>query len=187
MNRYGITVDQGIAGNVPAGVSGGDLTINAFNSGGTASWNSDSDGKIISITSAGNDSSVKFTVVGTDMSDAAVSETIFGGAQQMVTGSKIFKTVTKVTADKATDGNITVGAIGDGTDEGNDITFTITRTNINNAADTIYLSTAAGTAKETDYESITGKEIKDAEFETTKTVKLKLFQTLLMMIMNFSH
>ena len=40
------------------------------------------------------------------MSDAAISETIFGGAQQTVTGSKIFKTVTKVTADKATDGNI---------------------------------------------------------------------------------
>ena len=119
-----ITVDQGIAGNVTAGVSGGDLTINgAFNSGGTASWNSDSDGKIISITSAENDSSVKFTVVGTDMSDVLISETIFGGAQQTVTGSKIFKTVTKVTADKATDGNISVGAIGDGTDEGNDITL----------------------------------------------------------------
>ena len=35
------------AGNVTAGVSGGDLTINgAFNSGGTASWTGDGDGKL---------------------------------------------------------------------------------------------------------------------------------------------
>ena len=51
--------------------------------------------------------------------------------------------------------NIEAGVIGDGTDEGKDVTFTITRTNVNNAADTIYLSTAPGTAKETDFEGFT--------------------------------
>ena len=85
----------------------------------------------------------------------------------------MFKTVTKISAVGATDGNVEAGVIGDGTDEGKDVTFTINRTNVNNAADTIYLSTAPGTAKETDFEGFSGKEVKFAAFETQKTVTVK--------------
>ncbi|PQM55454.1 MAG: hypothetical protein CML39_08070, partial [Rhodobacteraceae bacterium] len=165
-----VSVDKATDGNVTTGVSGGGLAINgALNSGGTATLG----GKFVSLTSAGNDSSVKFKVTGTDMSDGALTETIFGSSAQTVTGTKLFKTVTKVEADAATAGNVSAGVIGDGTDEGKDITFTITRSNVNNASDKIYLSTSAGSAKETDYEGFQGKEIKFSSFETTKTVTVK--------------
>ena len=163
-----VAVDKATAGNVTTGVSGGDLTINGTLAGGgsTATLN----GKFVSITSGGNDSSVQFTVTGTDMSDGALSETIFGSYKQTVTSTKLFKTVTKVTANSATAENLEVGVIGDGKDEGENITFTINRDNVNSASDTIYLSTATGTAKDTDFDGFTGKEVKFAEFEKTKTV-----------------
>ena len=63
--------------------------------------------------------------------------------------------------------------MGTGTDEGKDITFTISRSNVNNEADSIFLSTSSGTAKEADFEGFQGKEIKFSEFETSKTVTVK--------------
>ena len=98
------------------------------------------------------------------MSDGALTETIFGSYKQTVTSTKLFKTVSKVTANSATAGNLEVGVIGDGKDEGENITFTINRDNVNSASDTIYLSTASGTAKDTDFDGFTGKEVKFAEF-----------------------
>ena len=95
------------------------------------------------------------------------------GSQETVTGTKLFKTVTKISPTVgATDGNIEAGVIGDGTDEGKDVT-TINRTNVNNAADTIYLSTAPGTAKETDFEGFSGKELKFAALKPQKQLLLK--------------
>ena len=38
-----------------------------------------------------------------------------------VTGTKLFKTVTKITVDSATAGNVSAGTMGNGTDEGKDI------------------------------------------------------------------
>ena len=147
-------------------------------SGGTATLN----GKFVTITSAGNDSGAKFTVVGTDTANQALTETIYMTTDQLkadtpvsttVTGTKLFKTVTKISVDSATAGNVSAGTMGNGTDEGKDITFTISRSNVNNEADSIFLSTSSGTAKEADFEGFQGKEIKFSEFETSKTVTVK--------------
>ena len=62
------------------GVSGGDLAIDgSLQSGGTATLN----GKFVTITSAGNDSGAKFTVVGTDTADQALTETIYMTTDQL--------------------------------------------------------------------------------------------------------
>ena len=125
---------------------------------------------------------MKFTVVGTDTANQALTETIYMTTDQLkadtpvsttVTGTKLFKTVTKISADSATSGNVSAGTMGNGTNEGEDITFTISRSNVNNAADSIFLSTSSGTAKEADFEGFQGKEIKFSEFETSKTVTVK--------------
>ena len=63
----------------------------------------------VTITSAGDDSGVTFTVTGTDESGATITEKITGGNSASSSGSKVFKTVTKVSADKATASTIDVG------------------------------------------------------------------------------
>ena len=82
----GVTVDKAVAGNVKVGVSGGDLAIN----GGTATLN----GKFVTITSAGNDSGAKFTVVGTDTVDQALTETIYMTTDQLKSDTPVSTTVT---------------------------------------------------------------------------------------------
>jgi flagellin len=66
---------------------------------------------LVTITSAASDESGKtFTVVGTDMDGAALSETITGPtALGTVTGRQIFKTIHSITPTASTTGAITVG------------------------------------------------------------------------------
>lgn len=64
------------------------------------------------ITSAGNDSGITFTVVGTTFGGAAVSETITGGNIAAVATQTDFATVTGVSASAATASTVTVGTNG---------------------------------------------------------------------------
>jgi hypothetical protein len=64
----------------------------------------------VSVTSSGNDSARTFTITGTDRYGNIISETI-AGANPTGSGAKNFKTVTGVTVDDDTAGNITVGRL----------------------------------------------------------------------------
>ena len=74
------------------------------------------EGKRASITSAGgNESSVSFTVVGTDMNGNAQTEVITGpAASASVIGLKTFKTISSITPNTNTSGSITLGYTGVG-------------------------------------------------------------------------
>ena len=69
-----------------------------------------SSGKVVTIFSAGNDSTAKFTITGTkDLQRFNMVLKQYGGAAQTgktAIGKKIFKTVTGVTVDKAVAGNV---------------------------------------------------------------------------------
>ena len=74
----------------------------------------------ISITSDANDSSVTYTVYGTDINGKALSEAVTGPSstetQTANTLVGIFKSVTKITTSASTVGNITVGIAGAASD-----------------------------------------------------------------------
>jgi hypothetical protein len=107
---YSLTLDaDGIAASqTPAGA--GDLTIDGdLASGGSVAL---SVGQHVSITSAGDDSGRTFTVYGTDNAGASISEAITGANVGAATGSKNFKTITRVAVDDATANAVTVGVLG---------------------------------------------------------------------------
>ena len=83
---------------------------------GTKSAFVDLDGKRPSITSAGGDeASISFTVVGTDMSGNEITEVITGpGANATVLGSKTFQTISSITPSTNTTGSVTIGSTGAG-------------------------------------------------------------------------
>ncbi len=83
---------------------------------GTKSAFVNTDGKRASITSSGGDeSSVSFTILGTDMSGNAQTEVITGpAASATVLGEKTFKTITSITPNANTSSSITVGFTGVG-------------------------------------------------------------------------
>ncbi len=127
----------------------------------------------VTITSGGDDSNKTFTVVGTDASGASLSETITGANSSIATGEKLFKTVASITPSTTTAGTVKAGA-GNAIKEGEDASFTITRT-LNSgsaAAETIYISTAFGTADAEDFTPISKLAIDFKSNETTKEVKV---------------
>lgn len=63
----------------------------------------------LTISSAGNNSSVIFTIIGTDFSGSEIKEVINGGNAVPVTTRYSFKTVTRITVDGVTNGSVTVG------------------------------------------------------------------------------
>lgn len=93
----------------------GDLTLNGTSVvGGVAHLGGS---KRILITSAGNDTGITFTVKGTLSGDGVVgiayqSETITGSNASVVSTTKLFTTVTAVTASAAAAGNVSVGVNG---------------------------------------------------------------------------
>jgi hypothetical protein len=98
----------------PAAGGEQDLTINgALSSGGVATFTA---GRLITITSASDDSGRTFTVTGTDVNGNAQTETIAGPATTVSTGTLYFRTVTQVTVDDDTAGAITVGMANDAID-----------------------------------------------------------------------
>ena len=85
----------------------GNLTLDgSATSGGTASF---STGQRVSISSAGDDRGIAFTVTGTDMFGRAQTETITGANVGASTGSKYFSTITQIAASGAAAGNVDVG------------------------------------------------------------------------------
>jgi len=68
----------------------------------------------VSITSAGNDSGMTFTVYGTSNGGSLINETIAGGNIAAVSTLKSFKTVTRVAASAATAAAITIGTLQSG-------------------------------------------------------------------------
>ena len=68
-------------------------------------------GKYISISGSGDNSGVNFTVTGTDYYGAEQNEEITGVNDGTAKGTKIFKTVTQIAANGATDGDVTAGTV----------------------------------------------------------------------------
>ena len=77
-------------GNNAALVLGGALA-----SGGAVTLGS---ARTVSITSGGDDSGISFTVVGTDLDGASLTESITGGSSTLSAGTKYFKTIVSITA-----------------------------------------------------------------------------------------
>ena len=93
---------------VAATLSGsGNLTLGgALTSGGSATFNA---GRVVTLLSAGDDSGDKFTVTGTDVNGDTQTEEITGANAGTATGSKYFKTVTQISTDGASAGNVSAG------------------------------------------------------------------------------
>ncbi len=100
---------DGIAASQSVG-SATTMTINgALASSGSVTLNVS---KFVSITSAGNDSSRTFTVVGTDSTGSAQTEVITGANTKTALGNLDFKTITSITTNGATAGAVTAGVVG---------------------------------------------------------------------------
>ena len=68
-----------------------------------------SHGRLITILSAGDDSSKSFTVVGTDVNGDSQTETVTGANAGTATSSKYFKTIASITAVGNPAGNVSAG------------------------------------------------------------------------------
>lgn len=66
------------------------------------------------ITSSGDDTGVTFTIYGTDESGIAISEALTGADTAAATSAKYYRTVTRIAASGATDGNVIAGTNGVG-------------------------------------------------------------------------
>ena len=83
------------------------LTIGgALHSGGTVT---NASGRKVTLLSAGDDSGISFTVVGTDVNGDALSETVTGANAGTATSSGFFKTITSITAVGDPAGNMSAG------------------------------------------------------------------------------
>ena len=95
-------------GNINIAPNGtGNLTLGgASTSGGSATF---SKGNKVTITSAGDDSARTFTITGTNDSGQSQNEQITGANAGTAEGTKLFKTITQISVDGATTGNVTAG------------------------------------------------------------------------------
>ena len=69
-------------------------------------------GQIITILSAADDTGVTFTTVGTDANGDALTEVITGVNADTASSTGYFQTVTSITTDGATTGNVSAGVLG---------------------------------------------------------------------------
>ena len=65
----------------------------------------------IGIISAGVDTGITFTIVGTDADGRAISEAVTGASTATATSIAYFKTITSITASGAAAGNVTIGTV----------------------------------------------------------------------------
>ena len=85
----------------------GTLTINgALSSGGEVELSS---GRQVTVTSAGNDTGITFTVTGTDVNGAAQTEVLTGASGAAATSTKYFLTITEIANSGASAGAVTAG------------------------------------------------------------------------------
>jgi hypothetical protein len=100
LDADGITTTASLSG-------AGTLAINGtLASTGTVTLSS---GRQVTITSAGNDTGVTFTVTGTDVNGAAQTEAITGASGAAATSTKYFKTITEIANSAASAGAVTAG------------------------------------------------------------------------------
>ena len=100
LDADGITTSASLSG-------AGTLTINgALATGSEVELSS---GRQVTITSAGNDTGVTFTVTGTDVNGAAQTEAITGASGAAATSTKYFKTITEIANSAASAGAVTAG------------------------------------------------------------------------------
>ena len=97
----GISVSADVANNAALVIGG------ALSAGGTAT---NTVAASVSITSAGDDSAIKFTVVGTNAAGAALTETVTGTNAGIALSTGEFKTITSITAVGDPAGKVTAGA-----------------------------------------------------------------------------
>ena len=85
----------------------GTLTINgALASTGTVTLTS---GRQVTVTSAGNDTGITFTVTGTDLNGVAQTEVLTGASGAAATSTKYFLTITEIANSGASAGAVTAG------------------------------------------------------------------------------
>jgi len=96
----GISATAGV-GNNAALVIGGALA-----SGGAVALNA---GQLVTILSAGDDSGKSFTIVGTDITGAALTESLTGADDATATSANFFKSIASITAVGNPAGNVTAG------------------------------------------------------------------------------
>jgi hypothetical protein len=103
----GVAADPNGISTVAAVGNNAALTINgALASGGSVTLNA---GQLVTILSAGNDSSKSFTIVGTDIHGDALTEALTGANAGTATSTNFFKTIASITAVGNPAGNVTAG------------------------------------------------------------------------------
>jgi hypothetical protein len=91
------------------------LTINGTLTSGGSYTSGDNIGQPITITSAGDDTGITFTIVGTDAVGDAQTEVVTGADTDVATSSGYFNTVASITTSASTDAAVTAGVTATGT------------------------------------------------------------------------
>ena len=91
------------------------LTINGTLTSGGSYTSGDNIGQLITITSAGDDSGITFTIVGTNAVGDAQTEILTGADTDVATSVGYFNTVASITTSASTDAAVTAGVTGTGT------------------------------------------------------------------------
>jgi len=99
-----------------ASISGASaLTINGALTSGGSYTSGDNIGQIVTITSAGDDSGITFTVVGTNAVGDAQTEVVTGADTTVASSSGYFNTVASITTSASSAAAVTAGVTGTGT------------------------------------------------------------------------
>ena len=91
------------------------LTLTGTLTSGGSYTAGDNIGQLVTILSAGDDSGITFTVVGTDAVGDAQTEVVTGADTGTATSSGYFNTVASITTSAASAGNVSAGVTGTGT------------------------------------------------------------------------
>ena len=91
------------------------LTLGGTLTSGGSYTSGDNIGQLVTILSAGDDSGITFTVVGTDAVGDAQTEVVTGADTGTATSSGYFNTVASITTSGASAGNVSAGVTGTGT------------------------------------------------------------------------
>ena len=91
------------------------LTLGGALTSGGSYTAGDNIGQLVTILSAGDDSGITFTVVGTDAVGDAQTEVVTGADASTATSSGYFNTVTSITTSAASAGDVSAGVTGTGT------------------------------------------------------------------------
>jgi hypothetical protein len=100
----GISADAAVGNNAALTIGG------ALADGGSVTL---SNARKVTITSAGDDDEISFTIVGTDINSTAQTESLTGANAGVATSSKFFLTITSITAVGDPAGNVKAGISAD--------------------------------------------------------------------------